>query len=116
MVSSVQTPVGWAVRLRSGGKWGGMYQQDRTDKAHNLPEMCVSLFYASHSHSIADSTRLFHTTPQPTTLKVMHQYAPHLLFVPSPDGTFDNTSGQFVHKPNTFDSDRIVVLVGWDSW
>ena len=27
-----------------------------------------------------------------------------------------NTSVQFVHKPNTFDRDHIVVPAGWDSW
>ncbi|KAF8268390.1 hypothetical protein EI94DRAFT_1700281 [Lactarius quietus] len=38
---------------------------------------------------------LFYTTPQPTTLNVMRQYALHVLFVPpaaSPDGVMDSTA------------------------
>ena len=52
-----------------------MYQWDRADNAHNLPEMCVSLFLVSHSHGVADGARVFYTIPQPTTLNVMCQCA-----------------------------------------
>ncbi|KAH9988414.1 dynein light intermediate chain-domain-containing protein [Russula vinacea] len=68
---------------------------------------------------------LFYTTPQPTTLNVLRQYALHTLFVPpapAPDGAFDGAAAParnpfpFLHKPNTLDRDRIVVPAGWDSW
>ncbi|KAF8261673.1 dynein 1 light intermediate chain [Lactarius quietus] len=68
---------------------------------------------------------LFYTTPQPTTLNVLRQYALHVLFVPpapTPDGAIDGTAAPvrnpfpFSHKPNTLDRDRIVVPAGWDSW
>lgn len=80
--------------------------------------------FLSHSHGV-DGASLFYTTPQPTTLHVLRQYALHVLFVPpapSPDGALDSTAAPvrnpfpFAHKPNTLDRDRIVVPAGWDSW
>lgn len=68
---------------------------------------------------------LFYTTPQPTILNVLRQYALHTLFVPpapAPDGALDGAAAParnafpFSHKPNTLDRDRIVVPAGWDSW
>jgi len=68
---------------------------------------------------------LFYTTPQPTTLNTLRQYALHALFVPpapAPDGALDGVAAParnlfpFLHKPNTLDRDRIVVPAGWDSW
>ncbi|KAH9983550.1 DLIC-domain-containing protein [Russula compacta] len=68
---------------------------------------------------------LFYTTPQPTTLNVLRQYALHTLFVPpapAPDGALDGVAAParnpfpFLQKPNTLDRDRIVVPAGWDSW
>ena len=85
--------------------------------------MSVTSSFVSHSHGAADGARLFYTTPQPTTLNVLRQYALHVLFVlPSPDGAFDSTAAPvrnpfpFVNKPNTLDCDRIVVPASWDSW
>ncbi|KAF9534136.1 dynein light intermediate chain-domain-containing protein [Crepidotus variabilis] len=82
---------------------------------------------------------LFYTTPLPTTLQILRQYALHLLFMPPapPPGhalasslsgplvdqhsVVNATSGvrkafPFSHKPNTLDRDRIVVPAGWDSY
>jgi len=66
---------------------------------------------------------LFYTTPQPTTLNILRQYALHALFVPpAPDGGLDGVAAParnpfpFLHKPNTLDRDRIAVPAGWDSW
>ena len=58
------------------------------------------------------------------TLNILRQYAFHVLFVPpvpSPDGTLDDTAAPvrnpfpFVHKPNTHDGNRSVMLVGRDN-
>ena len=74
---------------------------------------------------VTDGVGLFYTTPQPTTLNVLRQYALHTLFVPpapAPDGALDGAAASarnafpFSHKPNTLDRDRIVVPAGWDSW
>jgi dynein light intermediate chain 1 len=74
---------------------------------------------------VTDGAGLFYTTPQPTTLNALRQYALHTLFVPpapAPDGALDGTAAParnpfpFTHKPNTLDRDRIVVPAGWDSW
>ena len=74
---------------------------------------------------VTDGAGLFYTTPQPTTLSALRQYALHTLFVPpapAPDGALDGTAAParnpfpFPHKPNTLDRDRIVVPAGWDSW
>ena len=99
---------------------GGMYQQDHGDNAHNLPEMCVSLFsfcFVSHSHGVADGARLFYTTPQPTTLNAMRQCALHRLFVPSPDGAFDSSAIPVHNSPisQIHSTDHIVIPAGWDS-
>jgi dynein light intermediate chain 1 len=69
---------------------------------------------------------LFYTTPLPTTLQVLRQYALHLLFTPPapPPGLASGTDAvapirnpfPFHHKSNTLDRDRIVVPAGWDSW
>jgi len=75
--------------------------------------------------SSTDGAGLFYSTPQPTTLNVLRQYALHALFVPpapAPDGTLDGAAAParnpfpFLHKPNTLDRDRIIVPAGWDSW
>ena len=99
---------------------GGMYQQDHGDNAHNLVEMCVSLFsfcFVSHSHGVADGARLFYTTPQPITLNAMRQCALHLLFVPSPDGAFDSSAIPVHNSPisQIHSTDHIVIPAGWDS-
>ncbi|TFY82754.1 hypothetical protein EWM64_g1248 [Hericium alpestre] len=69
---------------------------------------------------------LFYTTPQPTTLQVLRQYALHVLFLPlAPSPGLSSPTEPvapirnpfpFQHKPNTLDRDRIVVPAGWDSW
>ncbi|KAN0140374.1 Dynein light intermediate chain (DLIC) domain containing protein [Lactarius tabidus] len=93
-----------------GGEW-----EERTDGIMQILRTICLKYGAS----------LFYTTPQPTILNVLRQYALHTLFVPSapsPDGTLDSTAAPvrnpfpFVHKPNTLDRDRIVVPAGWDSW
>ena len=87
---------------------------------HELPHFLILMV-----RRIADGASLFYTTPQPTTLNVLRQYALHVLFVPpapAPDGALDSTAAPirnpfpFVNKPNTLDRDRIVVPAGWDSW
>lgn len=93
-----------------GGEW-----EERTDGIMQILRTICLKYGAS----------LFYTTPQPTTLNVLRQYALHVLFVPpapSPDGALDGTTAPmrnpfpFAHKPNTLDRDRIVVPAGWDSW
>ncbi|KAH9036025.1 dynein light intermediate chain-domain-containing protein [Lactarius deliciosus] len=93
-----------------GGEW-----EERTDGIMQILRTICLKYGAS----------LFYTTPQPTTLNVLRQYALHVLFVPpapSPDGALDSTAAPvrnpfpFAHKPNTLDRDRIVVPAGWDSW
>ncbi|KAH7103069.1 DLIC-domain-containing protein [Auriculariales sp. MPI-PUGE-AT-0066] len=65
---------------------------------------------------------LFYTSQQPATLKVLRQYALHLLFAPpAPNAGADAPTVRtnpfpFTHKPNTLDRDRILVPAGWDSW
>jgi hypothetical protein len=86
----------------------------------------VFISFLFHSSIFAtDGAGLFYTTPQPTTLNVLRQYALHTLFVPpapAPDGAIDGAAAParnafpFSHKPNTLDRDRIVVPAGWDSW
>jgi dynein cytoplasmic 1 light intermediate chain len=107
---------------------GGAHRWDHADTAHGLPPV-----YASSTHLFSfpliclclDGAGLFYTTPQPTTLNVLRQYALHTLFVPpapAPDGALDGAAAParnpfpFLHKPNTLDRDRIVVPAGWDSW
>lgn len=73
-----------------------------------------------------DGAGLFYTTPQPSTLQVLRQYALHLLFArPVPPANLASTTEApapirnpfpFSHKPNTLDRDKIVVPAGWDSW
>jgi dynein light intermediate chain 1 len=73
-----------------------------------------------------DGAALFYTTPLPTTLQVLRQYALHLLFTPpAPQpglGPGADASAPirnpfpFRHKSNILDRDRIVVPAGWDSW
>ena len=86
--------------------------------------LSISLIFFSFI-LVTDGASLFYTTPQPTTLNVLRQYALHTLFVPpapAPDGAFDGAAAParnpfpFLHKPNTLDRDRIVVPAGWDSW
>ncbi|KAL0950232.1 hypothetical protein HGRIS_010218 [Hohenbuehelia grisea] len=69
---------------------------------------------------------LFYTTPQPSTLQVLRQYALHLLFAPpaiAPGAASGSDAPAplrnpflFQHRPNTLDRDHIVVPAGWDSW
>ena len=73
-----------------------------------------------------DGAALFYTTPVPSTLQVLRQYALHLLFMPPAPSPSTVSSGEvqgpvrkvfpFSHKPNILDRDRIVVPAGWDSW
>lgn len=88
------------------------------------PDNCWYNFVLS-TRPLIDGASLFYTTPQPTTLNVLRQYALHALFVPpapAPDGALDGSAASarnpfpFLHKPNTLDRDRIVVPAGWDSW
>src|SRR5260370_37985006 len=86
--------------------------------------------YASSTHIFSfpliclcsDGAGLFYTTPQPTTLNDLPQYALHTLFVspaPAPDGALDGATAParnpfpFLHKRNTLDRDRFVVPAGW---
>lgn len=96
--------------------------------ARSVSSVRLPVFISFHSHlstSVTDGAGLFYTTPQPTTLNVLRQYALHTLFVPpapAPDGSLDGAAAParnafpFSHKPNTLDRDRIVVPAGWDSW
>ena len=110
-----------------GGEW-----EERTDGIMEILRT-IRLKCACHFMDIlirfsfpwvADGASLFYTTPQPTTLNVLRQYALHALSVPPtsiPDGVLDGTAAPvrnpfpFVHKPNTLDHDGIVVPAGWDS-
>ncbi|TFK43813.1 dynein light intermediate chain-domain-containing protein [Crucibulum laeve] len=93
-----------------GGEW-----EERTDGVMQVLRTICLKFGAS----------LFYTTPMPTTLQVLRQYALHLLFIPpAPSPAMVSTEAQaparnpfpFQHKPNTLDRDHIVVPAGWDSW
>ena len=51
-------------------------------------------------------------------LNILCKYAPHPFFVPpAPDGALNGGHDPFpfVHEPNTFGWNRIVVPTGWDS-
>lgn len=73
-----------------------------------------------------DGAGLFYTTPQPTTLQVLRQYALHMLFIPPAPSPAMASAGEvtapprnpfpFQHKPNALDRDKIVIPAGWDSW
>ena len=108
---------------------GGAHRWDHADTAHGLSQVYASsyssLFVSTYLSFFTDGAGLFYTTPQPTTLNVLRQYALHTLFVPpapAPDGALDGAAAParnvfpFSHKPNTLDRDRIVVPAGWDSW
>lgn len=86
----------------------------------------LSSFAPRYTQLESDGAALFYTTPQPSTLSVLRQYALHLLFMP-PAPSLGVTAGTeapapirnpfvFHHRPNTLDRDRIVVPAGWDSW
>lgn len=76
--------------------------------------------------NMIDGAALFYTTPVPSTLQILRQYALHLLFMPPAPSPSVTASSEvqapvrkifpFTHKPNTLDRDRIVVPAGWDSW
>lgn len=107
---------------------GGAHRWNHADTAHGLSQVYASYYSSLHIHLstfVTDGASLFYTTPQPTTLNVLRQYALHTLFVPpapAPDGALDGAAAParnafpFSHKPNTLDRDRIVVPAGWDSW
>ncbi|KAJ6515451.1 dynein light intermediate chain-domain-containing protein [Mycena sanguinolenta] len=69
---------------------------------------------------------LFYTTPHPTTLLTLRQYALHMLFLPPAPSPAVASGAEppapvrnpfpFTQKPNYLDRDRIVVPAGWDSW
>ncbi|KAK7060355.1 hypothetical protein VNI00_001120 [Paramarasmius palmivorus] len=94
-----------------GGEW-----EERTDGVMQILRTICLKYGAS----------MFYTTPQPSTLQVLRQYALHALFVPpapSPAalaGTEAPTPARnpfpFNEKPNTLDRDRVVIPAGWDSW
>ncbi|KAH8094829.1 dynein light intermediate chain-domain-containing protein [Cristinia sonorae] len=93
-----------------GGEW-----EERTDGIMQILRT-VCLKYGA---------ALFYTTPLPTTLQVVRQYALHMLFAPpAPSPTMAGNEAPapirnpfpFLHKPNTLDRDRIVIPAGWDSW
>ncbi|KAF8268422.1 hypothetical protein EI94DRAFT_1176580 [Lactarius quietus] len=80
--------------------------------------------WEEHSICLKHGARLLYTTPQPTTLNVLNQYPPHILYVPlatATDGALDSTAAPgfnpflFAHKTHTPDCDHIIVPAGWDS-
>ncbi|OBZ70333.1 Cytoplasmic dynein 1 light intermediate chain 1 [Grifola frondosa] len=94
-----------------GGEW-----EERTDSVMQvLRTICLKYGAA-----------LFYTTPQPSTLQDLRQYALHVLFTPpAPSPSLLSSTDvaapirnpfPFQHKPNTLDRDKIVVPAGWDSW
>ena len=103
-----------------------MHRCDGTDAAHNMPKMRVISysFLIFMAWRVAAGTNLFSTTPQPTTLNVLCQYALHVLFVspaPASDGALDGTAASmlnplsFLYRSNTLDRDYIAVPAGWGS-
>ncbi|PIL37380.1 hypothetical protein GSI_01074 [Ganoderma sinense ZZ0214-1] len=93
-----------------GGEW-----EERTD----------SIMQVLRTVCLKYGAGLFYTTPQPTTLQVLRQYALHTLFMPpapSPAMAGSEVTAPprnpfpFPHKPNALDRDKIVVPAGWDSW
>ena len=113
-----------------GGEW-----EERTDGVMQVLRTiclkCRSSYLLQRKSDIddlnlTDGAALFYTTPVPSTLQVLRQYALHLLFMPPAPSANMATSSEvqapvrkifpFTHKPNTLDRDRIVVPAGWDSW
>ncbi|TBU33085.1 dynein light intermediate chain [Dichomitus squalens] len=92
-----------------GGEW-----EERTDSIMQILRT-ICLKYGAG---------LFYTTPQPTTLQVLRQYALHTLFMPpAPSPSMGGevvapprNPFPFQTKPNALDRDRIVIPAGWDSW
>ena len=129
MTLSVPVRLGWVAWLRGRGANGRSAQTELCRYcARSVSSVRLLVFISFHSHLstfATDGAGLFYTTPQPTTLNVLRQYALHTLFVPpapAPDGALDGAVAParnafpFSHKPNTLDRDRIVVPAGWDSW
>ncbi|KAJ7797310.1 dynein light intermediate chain-domain-containing protein [Mycena olivaceomarginata] len=94
-----------------GGEW-----EERTDSVMQvLRTICLKY-----------GAGLFYTTPHPTTLQILRQYALHMLFIPPAPSPAVASGAEppapvrnlfpFTHKPNYLDRDRIVVPAGWDSW
>ncbi|KAI0796973.1 DLIC-domain-containing protein [Abortiporus biennis] len=92
-----------------GGEW-----EERTDSIMQILRTICLKYGAA----------LFYTTPLPSTLQVLRQYALHFVFTPpapSPGLSGDAPAPTrnpfpFQHKPNAIDRDRIVIPAGWDSW
>ncbi|KAF8915386.1 dynein 1 light intermediate chain [Mucidula mucida] len=94
----------------TGGEW-----EERTDGIMQvLRTICLKYGAA-----------LFYTTPLPTTLQVLRQYALHMLFTPpAPSPAMAGSDAPapirnpfpFNHKPNPLDRDHLVIPAGWDSW
>ena len=98
----------------------GIRRQDHADTAHNLPEMCVSLFF---------SFLILMQTAQvsPIQLRIRRQSTscahmrsiPYYTSSPFTDGALHNNAAParntfpFVHKPNALNRDRIVVPTAW---
>ena len=129
MTLSVPVRLGWVAWSRARGTNGRNVQMESCRYcARSVSSVRLLVFISFHLHLsifVTDGTGLFYTTPQPTTLNVLRQYALHTLFVPpapAPDGALDGATAParnafpFSHKPNTLDRDRIVVPAGWDSW
>jgi hypothetical protein len=89
----------------------------------------VTSLFVSQSHGVEDSASLFYTTPQPTTLNVLRQYALHVLFVPPapfpaarstalrpPRVTHSHSSTSRIHPNATASSCQRVGTVGEWSW
>ena len=129
MTLSVPVRLGWVAWSRARGTNGRSAQMESCRYcARSVSSVRLLVFISFHfylSTFVTDGAGLFYTTPQPTTLHVLRQYALHTLFVPpapAPDGALDGSAVParnafpFSHKPNTLDRDRIVVPAGWDSW
>ncbi|OSD04587.1 DLIC-domain-containing protein [Trametes coccinea BRFM310] len=94
-----------------GGEW-----EERTD----------SIMQVLRTICLKYGAGLFYTTPQPTTLQALRQYALHMLFMPPAPSPAAAAPGEvaapgrnpfpFQQKPNALDRDRIVIPAGWDSW
>ncbi|KAJ7591531.1 dynein light intermediate chain-domain-containing protein [Mycena floridula] len=100
---------------------GGMVK----GKGGDWEEMTDGVMQVLRTICLKYGAALFYTTQMPATLKVLRQYALHLLFappapapgMPAADAPVPTrNSFPFQHKPNTLDRDHIVVPAGWDSW
>ena len=98
----------------------GIRRQDHAHTAHNLPEMCVSLFL-----SFLILMQTAQLSPIQLRIRRHSTSCAHMRTVPYytsslfTDGALDNSAAPAlnafpsVHKPNALNRDRIVVPAAW---